>query len=87
MPVQDNWGTISFLIFYLGIIWVFLLVILAKNIKNRTLKQQGSVWKWTFLAYFFLAFGDILDFLIPFKKYFTTPKISHGYFIACQYPS
>lgn len=67
MPMQDNWGTISFLIFYLAFIWIFLFIIIIKNLKNKTFKQKSSVWKWIFLAYFLLAFGDI--FHLGFRIY------------------
>jgi len=65
--MQDNWGTISFLIFYLAFIWILLILAIIKNLKNPRLKQQSGVWKWTFLAYFFLGFGDI--FHLGFRIY------------------
>ncbi|MFX0148321.1 MAG: hypothetical protein ACFE8E_11330 [Candidatus Hodarchaeota archaeon] len=59
MPMEDNWGTISFLIFYLAFIWIFLALAIIKGLRSHTLNQKSSVWKWTFLSYFFLAFGDV----------------------------
>lgn len=67
MAMQDNWGSIAFLILYLGIIWTLLFIIIIKNIKNHSFKQRDNVWKWTFLAYFLLAFGD--NFHLGFRIY------------------
>ncbi|MHA1583900.1 MAG: hypothetical protein ACTSWL_01475 [Promethearchaeota archaeon] len=55
----DNWGSIIFIVFYLGTIWSFLIQILHKNPLKSKFKNRDSVWKWIFLSYFLLGFGDI----------------------------
>ncbi len=65
--MQDNMGSIIFIIFYLVFIWYFILKIIAKNNKENTLKNQPSYWKWIFLSYFLLGFGDL--FHLGFRIY------------------
>ena len=90
MPMNDNWGTISFLIFYLVVIWSYLLLTIIKHIKAGSLKKQNDIWKWTFTAYFLLAFGDIFHlgfrifiFLagIPQESDLTKMLLGTGYII------
>ena len=67
MQMQDNLESIIFIIFYLTVIWYFLISIIHKNIKEKSFKSQDQIWKWTFLSYFLLAFGDM--FHLGFRIY------------------
>ena len=52
------------------IIWVFLIKILWSKIQEKSLKNQHMVWKWTFLAYFLLGFGDLFHLGLRIIVYF-----------------
>ncbi|MHA2391862.1 MAG: hypothetical protein ACXAEX_07820 [Promethearchaeota archaeon] len=59
MQISDTIESIIFIIFYLGVIWIFLIKLILKNAKSKTFRNREKFWKWTFLAYFLLGFGDI----------------------------
>lgn len=91
MQVQDNMGSAIFMIAYLVIIWIFLLKLLIKNLREKPFKERAGFWKWTFLAYFLLGFGDL--FHLGFRIYiyfagigpdetFTNIAIGSGYVIS-----
>ncbi|MBD3196008.1 MAG: hypothetical protein GF317_13200 [Candidatus Lokiarchaeota archaeon] len=65
MAMKDNIATVSFLIIYLVIIWVFIIKILIEN--RKVIKEKGQVWNFLFIGYIFLAFGDI--FHLGFRIY------------------
>ncbi|MFX1357281.1 MAG: hypothetical protein ACFFA8_08330 [Promethearchaeota archaeon] len=87
MQMQDNMGSIVFILAYLIIIWIFLLKLLIQ----RKFKNKDKAWKWTFMAYFLLGFGDL--FHLGFRIYvffaglapddpFTDLAIGSGYIIS-----
>jgi hypothetical protein len=88
MAMKDNFGTVSFLIIYLVVIWAFLIKIIIENRNN--LKNKGDVWKLVFLGYFLLALGDIahLGFRIymffaqtPIESELASNLFGYGYII------
>jgi len=70
MQMQDNVGSIAFIIFYLTTIWIFIVKIIASNAKKNTLKERPSSWKWTLLAYFLLGFGDLFHLGVRIYVFF-----------------
>lgn len=56
--MEDSYGSILFAFAYLAIIWIFLLIIIFKNLSKGNFKNRDNTWKWTFLAYLLLASGD-----------------------------
>lgn len=87
MQMQDNMGSIVFILAYLIIIWIFLLKLLIQG----KFKNKDKAWKWTFMAYFLLGFGDL--FHLGFRIYvffaglapddpFTDLAIGSGYIIS-----
>lgn len=57
MRMEDNFYSIAFLLFYLLCIWITLVFVLIRN--RDKLSSRKNYWRFTFLAYFLLAFGDI----------------------------
>ncbi len=91
MQVQDNMGSIIFMITYIVIIWIILIKLFVKNLRVNPFKERTGFWKWTFLAYFLLGFGDL--FHLGFRIYiyfagfgpdepFTNITIGSGYIIS-----
>jgi len=91
MQVPDNLYSVIFMGTYLVIIWVFLIKLIIQNIKGGKLKARDAAWKWNFLAYFLLGFGDL--FHLGFRIYifiagygpddhFTNLFIGLGYIIS-----
>ena len=89
MQVQDNLSSAIFMICYLAIIWLFLTILIVKN--KSSFKEKSDAWKWTFIAYFLLGFGDL--FHLGFRIYiyfagigpdehFTNITIPAGYIIS-----
>ena len=70
MLMQDNMGSISFMIFYLVIIWIFLIKLIIQNVKDGKYKKRNSTWKWIFAAYFLLGFGDLFHLGFRIFNYF-----------------
>jgi hypothetical protein len=70
MLMQDNMGSISFMIFYLVIIWIFLIKIIIQNSKEGKFKKRSKTWKWIFAAYFLLGFGDLFHLGLRIFNYF-----------------
>jgi hypothetical protein len=81
MQFTDPPEAIAFIIFYLVTIWVFLGILIAKNRGLSGLLRRDPVWKWTFLAYFLLGFGDIfhlgLRIIIFFGKFPPEAAFTH----------
>ncbi len=84
-------GSIIFIIAYLVIIWIFLIKIIIKRFKKGKTIPIDNAWKWTFVAYFLLGFGDL--FHLGFRIYvfftglgpdesFTNLAIGSGYIIS-----
>ncbi len=91
MQVQDNLESIVFILAYLIIIWIFLIKVIVKNSKEGLFKSKPGYWKWIFLAYFLLGFGDLfhLGFRIYIfftglgpDEFFTNMTIGSGYVIS-----
>jgi hypothetical protein len=89
MQFQDNLGSIIFIIIYLSIIWFFLIKLILQNYQK--FKARTKEWKWIFVAYFLLGFGDL--FHLGFRIYiffaglgpdthFTNLTIGMGYIIS-----
>lgn len=70
--MQDNIVSILFIIAYLTIIWILLLKIISQNYKD--FKRRKNEWKWIFIAYFLLGFGDL--FHLGFRIYIFFSGIS-----------
>ena len=70
MLMQDNMGSIGFMIIYLVIIWIFLIKLVIQNAKDGKFKKHNNAWKWIFAAYFLLGFGDLFHLGFRIYNYF-----------------
>lgn len=59
MAMINSPFSILFSISYLVIIWSVLLKTSIENFRTDMFKKRDATWKWTFIAYFLLGFGDI----------------------------
>ncbi|MFC1670613.1 hypothetical protein ACFL20_09480 [Spirochaetota bacterium] len=57
--MKDNIASITFCICYLLVIWAVMIKAYADGRKKGPIKERPACWKWVFIAYFLLAFGDI----------------------------
>jgi hypothetical protein len=89
VQVQDNLSSAIFMIVYISLIWIFLIILILKT--KSSFKEKTGSWKWTFLAYFLLGFGDL--FHLGFRIYiyfagigpdepFTNITVPAGYIIS-----
>ncbi|MFX0024222.1 MAG: hypothetical protein ACFE9S_17985 [Candidatus Hermodarchaeota archaeon] len=70
MLMQDNMGSIGFMIFYLVIIWIFLIKLIINNARGGKFKSRNIAWKWIFIAFFLLGFGDLFHLGFRIFNYF-----------------
>lgn len=70
MQMQDNLFSIIFVIFYLMVIWVFLFKLILKTRRENSFNEKPIYWKWSFSAYFLLAFGDLFHLGFRIIVYF-----------------
>ena len=69
MQIQDNLGSIIFIIFYLVTIWTGLFMLWWKRSQSKK-ASLPAYWYWVFLSYFLLGFGDL--FHLGFRVYIFT---------------
>lgn len=81
MIMQDNLGSISFMISYLVIIWIFLIKLIIKNGSKGAFKKRNLAWKWIFLAYFLLAFGDMFHLGFRIYNYFAGLSVGNSFYM------
>jgi hypothetical protein len=81
MLMQDNMGSIGFMIFYLVIIWIFLIKLIIQNAKNGRIKNKSNAWKWIFAAYFLLGFGDLFHLGFRIYNYFAGLTVGDPFYM------